>query len=163
MGRSSAFWATNRYHGQRTEPRPSAPYRDLPPPLALRFRRLREGLLALEGVNEQVRFMGSSWRWVWEYTCGTRKLCWIHIMENAISATFTVTGAEERRALALAKLSATMAAAIRTGQQTGPVRWCFIDFTDQKIADAFLGFARRKIGWIAQDTPSTSARRSLAG
>jgi hypothetical protein len=163
VGRSTAFWATNRYLEHRAEPKPSAPYRDLPPGLAQRFRRVREGLLALEGVTEQVKYMGPSWRWVWEFSVAPRKLCWLHVMEGGISATFTVSEPEARRALALAKVSAAIVSAIRCGQQTGPVRWCFLDLTDQKLADALLGFLRRKVTWLAEEAPQPTTRRSLAG
>lgn len=162
MGRSTAFWSTNRYGEPRAEPRPAAPYRDLPPALAQRFRRVREALLELEGVNEQVKFMGPSWRWTWEYSVASRKVCWLHVMEGGISATFTVSEPEARRALALAKLSAAVESAIRCGQQTGPVRWCFLDLTDVKVGDALVGFARRKVGWLAAEAPA-AVRRSLAG
>ncbi len=164
MGRSAAYWATNRYPDPRQEPKAGAPYRDLSPPAASRFRRLREGLLDLDGVSEQVKHMGASWRWAWEYAFGNRKVCWLHVMQNGISATFTVSDQEERRALGLAKLSAAIVNAIESGQRTGPVRWCSMEFTDQKTADAFLGFARRKLTWMAAESPtSPMARRSLAG
>jgi hypothetical protein len=119
-------------------------------------------LLELEGVNEQVKFMGPSWRWTWEYSVASRKICWLHVMEGGISATFTVSEPEARRALALAKLSAAVESAIRCGQQTGPVRWCFLDLTDVKVGDALVGFARRKVGWLAAEAPA-AVRRSLAG
>ena len=57
MGRSAAYWAANLYPESRQEPKPSAPYRDLPGPIGARFRKVREGLLALQGVSESVKFM----------------------------------------------------------------------------------------------------------
>ncbi len=164
MGRSAAYWATNRYPEQRQEPRPSAPYKDLPAPVASRFRRLREGLIGFEGLVEHVKFMGASWRWTWEYAFGNRKLCWLHVMESGVSATFTVSDQEERRALALAKLPSAILGALQNGQRTGPVKWCWVEFSDQKSVDAFLVFARRKLGWLAAELPpAPAARRSLAG
>jgi hypothetical protein len=163
MGRSAAYWASNRYSEQREEPRPSAPYRDLPAAAAARFRRLREGLLDFDGVTEQVRYMGTSWRWAWEYTFGNRKLCWLHVMEDGVSATFTVTEQDERRTSGLVKLSASIVTALREGQRTGPVKWCSMEFSDRKATEAFLGFMRRKQGWLAAEVPGAAVRRSLAG
>ena len=50
MGRSSAYWSTNRYTDQSVEPAPTAPLDDLPATTAARFRMLREGLLQIDGV-----------------------------------------------------------------------------------------------------------------
>ena len=57
MGRSNAYWTSNLYVAEADEPVPTAPLTDLPPSLAARFRALRDGLLKIEGVGEQVRFM----------------------------------------------------------------------------------------------------------
>jgi hypothetical protein len=163
VGRSAAYWATNRYSDPRQVPKPSSPYKELPSAAAGRFRKVREGLLALEGVHEQVKYMGVSWRWAWEYHVGHRKLCWLHVMTNSLSATFTVSTQEESKLLALPKLSTAIAAAIRAGQRTGPVTWCWMELSDQKCVDAFLGFARRKLDWMMAETAgSPMARRSLA-
>jgi hypothetical protein len=164
VGRSAAYWATNLYPDNRHEPKPAAPYRDLPAADGARFRRVREGLLELDGVHEQVKFMGVPWRWAWEYTLGNRKLCWLHVMAGGPTGTFAVSDVEERKALALTTLSATVVAALQSGQRTGPVKWCSLDFTDQKAVDAFLGFARRKHGWLLSEAPSSPmSRRPLAG
>ena len=88
MGRSNAYWSSNLYVAEGTEPVPTAPLDDLPPALASRFRTLRDGLLKIEGVTEQVRFMGPTWRWAWEYGMGNRKLCWLHLMRGGVDATF---------------------------------------------------------------------------
>ena len=44
-----------------------------------------------------MRFMGATWRWAWEYGIGSRKICWVHIIGNSVSVTFTVSGTEEDR------------------------------------------------------------------
>ncbi|MGH7532001.1 MAG: hypothetical protein ACREL4_01810 [Gemmatimonadales bacterium] len=165
MGRSAAYWATNLYLDARQEPRPSAPYRDLPPLAAQRFRQLREALQKLPDVVEHVRFMGATWRWTWEYGLGTRRVCWVHLMNDGISSTFTVSDNEERQAMALAKLAAPIVSAIRYGQKTGPVRWCWIELSDRKVTEAFLGFARRKVGWLQVEAAAATpaARRKAAG
>jgi hypothetical protein len=162
VGRSSAYWAANRYPDLRHEPKPSSPYRDLPAPVAARFRRLREGLLALPGVSESVKFMGPSWRWAWEYAAGSRKLCWLHVMQTGVGGTFTLADGEERKALLIRRLPSVMADAIRSGHKTGPLRWCSVEVSDQKSADVFVGFARRKLGWLTVETPAAvAARRTL--
>ena len=96
-GRSSAWWARNRYADPAAEPLASAPLTDLPAGPAGRFRVVRAGLLQLDGVAEAVRFMGTTWRWTWEYGIGTRKLCWLHLVGDTVSATFTLSDAEVKR------------------------------------------------------------------
>jgi hypothetical protein len=51
VGRSSAYWATNLYPDPRQSPKPASPLKDLPAGLAGRFKKVREGLLTLEGVT----------------------------------------------------------------------------------------------------------------
>lgn len=163
MGRSAAFWATSLYANARQEPKPAAPYKDLVPAQAARFRRLREGLQKLPGVTEHVKYMANWQSWAWEYTVGHRKLCWIHVMQGGPAITFTVADQEESRALAIPRLPSAIAAAIRSAQRTGPVRWCALDVGDQKAADAFLSFVRRKLEWLVADSPAAAAgRRTLA-
>lgn len=162
MGRSAAYWATNLYPDSRHEPKPAAPYKDLPAGSAARFRRLREGLQKLPGVAEQIKYMGNSWHWSWEYAVGHRKLCWLHIMQTGPAITFTIADAEESRALAVPRLPAAIAASIRSAQRTGPVRWCALEVGDQKAADAFLSFVRRKLEWLIADSSGPPGRRSLA-
>lgn len=162
MGRSAAYWATNLYPNARQEPKPSAPYKDLPTASAARFRRLREGLLKLPGVTEHVKYMGPSWHWTWEFAVGHRKLCWVHVMHSGPAITFTIADQEEPKALAVPRLPASIASAIRSAQRTGPVRWCALDVGDQKAADAFLSFVRRKLAWLVAETPGAgTGRRSL--
>lgn len=164
MGRSAAYWAANLYPDSRKEPTPTAPYKDLPAAVGARFRRLREGLLAIEGVNETVKYMGPSWRWAWEFAAGNRKLCWLHVTKAGIGGTFTIADGEDSKALAIPRLSAAIVEAMRSGHKTGPVRWCGIEITDQKLADVFIGFGRRKMAWLQTEaSPAQLARRSLAG
>ena len=162
MGRSAAYWAANLYPDARQEPKPAAPYRDLPGPAAARFRRLREGLQKLSGVTEHVKYMGPSWRWTWEYGVGHRKLCWVHVMQSGPAVTFTIADQEESKALAVPRLPAAIGNAIRSAQRTGPVRWCAVEVTDQKSADAFLSFVRRKLAWLVAEAGGAPGRRSLA-
>jgi hypothetical protein len=159
LGRSSAWWARNRYLDPAVEPAPAAPLADLAAGPAGRFRAAREGLLALEGVAESVRFMGASWRWAWEYGIGNRKLCWLHVVADTISTTFTLSDEEVARTSKLPRLAADVARAISEGQRTGPVRWCWLELSDRRVVDGFLRLAAHKAGWLAQrPTPHRAPR-----
>src|SRR6059058_214630 len=112
MGRSAAYWNSNRYPNELEEPAPAAPLKDLQPPLASRFEALRTGLLEISGVSEQVRFMGPMWRWAWEYGLGNRKLCWLHLMRASIDVTFTLSESDESRLAKVGKTAKVIAKAI---------------------------------------------------
>ncbi len=159
MGRSAAYWAANPYRLADTAPKPSAPYRDLPVAVAGRFRVARTGLLAVRTVAEQVRFMGSPWGWTWEYGVGSRKLCWLHPITSGISGTFTLTDEEATKILALPRLAEVLRQAVRDGQRTGPVKWCWMALTDRRSIEVFLGLVRRKADWIGA---SAAIRRRRA-
>jgi hypothetical protein len=150
MGRSSAYWTSNLYSDAAVEPMPTAPLTDLPANAAERFRVLRTGLLEIAGVAEQVRFMGPTWQWAWEYGIGNRKLCWLHFMRGGVDVTFTLSESEEARLGKGPKLSGALARAILEGQRTGPVKWCWLELADRRVLDAFLSLARRKADWLAE-------------
>jgi hypothetical protein len=150
MGRSNAYWQSNRYVSESEEPEPAAPLRDLPPALLSRFHAVRDGLLQLPGVTEQVRYMGPIWHWAWEYGMGNRKLCWLHLMKNGIDVTFTLSDADESRLTKGAKVAGVIARALVEGQKTGPVKWCWLELSDRRSIDAFLSLARRKAEWLAE-------------
>lgn len=163
LARSTAYWAANFYCDPDVPPRPGAPLRDLPPLAAQRFRMLREALLEIDGVNEKVRFVLPNWKWTWEYSVLTRKLCWLHVMETGVAGTFAISDEDERQ-LERVKPAGIIVTSVRDGQRTGPVRWCSVDFTDRKSIDGFLGFMRKKAAWVAA-TPQDSRvyRRKNAG
>ena len=163
MGRSNAYWTSNRYVAEGEEPAPAAPLTDLPPALATRFRALREGLLKIEGVGEQVRYMGPTWRWAWEYGVGNRKLCWLHLMRGGVDATFTLSEGDESRLSKGPKLAAIIARALLEGQRTGPVKWCWLELSDRRAIDAFLNLARRKAEWLAERPTPRRAPRIQGG
>jgi hypothetical protein len=150
MGRSSAYWSANRYADPEVEPEPTAPIRDLPAAAGARFRAVRSGLLAIKGVAESVRYMGTNWRWSWEYGIGSRKLCWLHVVGDGISTTFTLSDMEDSRVRAIPRLPADLARALAEAQRTGPVRWCWLELADRRIVDGFLTFARRKGEWLSE-------------
>ena len=148
VSRSSAYWSANRYPDPEAQPDPAAPLKDLPAQAAARFKAIRTGLREVSGVVETVRYMGVSWRWTWEYAIGSRKLCWLHVVGNGISATFTLSDMEESRVRAIPRLSADVAKAVAEAQRTGPVRWCWLELGDRRAVDGFLSFARRKGQWL---------------
>ena len=149
-GRSNAYWATNRYADEAAEPAATAPLTDLPAAAAARFGALRAGLLGLAGVAESVRFMGTTWRWAWEYGVGNRKLCWVHVVGKALSATFTMTDAEEDRLSRAGRVPAEITRAIAEGQRTGPLKWCWLALDDRRAVDGFIRLAARKAEWLAE-------------
>jgi hypothetical protein len=148
VSRSSAYWSANRYPDPEAQPDPAAPLKELPAQAAARFKAVRTGLREVSGVVETVRYMGVSWRWTWEYAIGNRKLCWLHLVGNGISATFTLSDMEESRVRAIPRLSADVAKAVAEAQRTGPVRWCWLELGDRRAVDGFLSFARRKGQWL---------------
>jgi uncharacterized protein DUF3788 len=150
MGRSSAYWTSNLYVNEAEEPIPTAPLTDLPATTAARFRALRAGLLGIEGASEQVRFMGPTWQWAWEYSIGNRKLCWVHFMRGGVDATFTLSENEESRLAKGSKVAGALARAILEGQRTGPVKWCWLELDDRRAVDALLTLVRRKAEWIGE-------------
>jgi len=162
MGRSSAYWMSNLYVNEAEEPVSTAPLNDLPATVAGRFRALRTGLLGIEGASEQVRFMGPTWQWAWEYGIGNRKLCWLHFMRGGVDVTFTLSESEESRLAKGSKLAGALARAILEGQQTGPVKWCWLELDDRRAVDAFLTLARRKAEWIAERPTLRRAPRAQA-
>lgn len=160
--RSSAYWAANRYADEAAEPPAVAPLKDLPAAAAARFKALRTGLLALDGVAETVRYMGVTWRWAWEYGVGNRKLCWIHVVGDELAATFTMSDAEEDRLARAGRVPADIKQALETGQRTGPLKWCWISLDDRRSVDTFLRLAARKAGWLAERPPVQRAPRLRA-
>jgi hypothetical protein len=148
--RSSAYWAGNRYIDEGVEPSPLAPLEDLPPAPAARFKA--------------VRYMGATWRWAWEYGVGNRKLCWIHVVGNELSATFTMSDGEEDRLTRGGRVPGDIKRAIEVGQRTGPLKWCWVPLDDRRSVDTFLRLAGRKAEWLAerptvQRAPKLRARR----
>jgi hypothetical protein len=166
--RSSAYWAANRYSDESAEPPATAPLEDLPAAAAARFKAVRDGLRALDGVAEAVRYMGASWRWAWEYGVGNRKLCWVHVVGDALSTTFTMSEVEEDRLRKAGRVPADVLRAIAEGQRTGPLKWCWLPLDDRRAVDSFLRLAGRKAEWLAERpaphrAPQLRPRRRAAG
>jgi hypothetical protein len=163
MGRSRAYWASNLYLSESQEPDRQAPLTDLAPALAGRFQLVREGLLQIPGVAEQVRYMGATWHWAWEYGMGNRKLCWLHLMKGSVDVTFTLSEGDESRLEKAGRVAGAIARSLVEGQRTGPVKWCWLELTDRRTIDAFLSLARRKAEWLNERPAPRRAPRLHRG
>lgn len=134
----AGYWATNLYASPRKRPKSDAPLKDLPTRAAQRFKRAREGIRALKHVTEQVVFMGTTWKWVWMYEVGGRKLGYLHPMETGLSGTFILTESEERELSVTDGMPRASRHAMRDGRLAGGVRWCWMEFPDLDAVDAFV-------------------------
>src|SRR6266576_4278208 len=141
---STDYWATHLYLSPRQRPKPDQPVRDLPQRAAQRFKKAREELRNLRHVTEQVVYLGTTWKWVWMYEVGGRKLGYLHPMEASVSATFIVSEAEEREFAGADGLAPRARDAMRAGAVAGSVRWCWMEFPDLEAAAAFVHVIRLK-------------------
>src|SRR5881409_527193 len=136
------YWGTNLYLDPRERPKTDAPVRDLPQRAAQRFKKAREGMRALKHVTEQVVFLGTTWKWVWMYEVGGRKLGYLHPMESGASGTFVLTAAEERELILGDGLPRSIKAAVKSGAVAEAVRWCWMAFPDLDAVAAFVAMIR---------------------
>src|SRR3979409_2523474 len=90
------YWAGHLYLSPRQRPKPDQPVRDLSPRAAQRFKTAREQLRTLRHVTEQVVYLGTTWKWVWMYEVGGRKLGYLHPMQSGLSGTFVLSSPEEQ-------------------------------------------------------------------
>ncbi len=144
------YWATNLYKDPRQRPKSDWPLRDLPSRAAGRFKKAREGMRALKHVTEQVVFLGTTWKWVWMYEVGGRKLGYLHPMESGVSGTFVLTEAEERELVVADGLPRAVKQAVRDGAVSAGVRWCWMDFPDLDTVAAFVEVVRIKHHFLAR-------------
>ena len=144
------YWASHLYLSPRQRPKPDQPVRDLPPRAAQRFKKAREELRTLRHVTEQVVYLGTTWKWVWMYEVGGRKLGYLHPMQSGASGTFVLSEAEEQELAAAAGLSREVRHALRGGVVMDGVRWCWMDFPDLGTVEAFVDVVRRKHQFLAR-------------
>jgi hypothetical protein len=140
----NGYWATNLYQSPRARPKSDAPTRDLPKLAAGRFRRARENIRALRHVTEQIVYMGTTWKWVWMYEVGGRKLGFLHPMESGISGTFGLSDAEQQELVLANGLPRSVKQAVRDGELVDGVRWCWMEFPDLDTVDGFVGVIQLK-------------------
>lgn len=146
----NGYWARTLYKDPRKRPKADQPTRDLPPRAAGRFRRAREGLRALKHVTEQVVFLGTTWKWVWMYEVGGRKLAYLHPMESSVSGTFVLSDAEEGELVVADGLPRVIQDAVRDGELAGAHRWCWLEFSALAAVEAFVQVVRQKHHFLAR-------------
>lgn len=146
----AGYWAQNLYLTPRQRPRVDAPLRDLPPRAATRFKRAREGIRTLRHVTEQVVYLGTTWKWVWMYEVGGRKLGYLHPMHGGASATFVVTRDEEEELARASGIPRAIRAAVRDGVREGGLRYCWLPLTDLATVAGFVDVLRFKHQLLAR-------------
>jgi hypothetical protein len=144
------YWATNLYLSPRQRPKLDAPIRDLPPRAAVRFKRARELVRELKHVTEQVVYLGTTWKWVWMYEVGGRKLGYLHPMSSGVSATFVLTPEEETELAATQGVPRAIRAAVRDGAVAEGLRWCWLELTDLDVVQALVDVVRFKHQMLAR-------------
>lgn len=144
------YWAENLYLSPRQRPKTDAPMRDLPPRAATRFKRAREGVRGLKHVTEQVVYLGMTWKWVWMYEVGGRKLGYLHAMRPGASATFVLTPDEQAELERTAGVPRAIRAAVRDGVHEGGLRRCWLPLTDLDTVAAFVDVLRFKHQLLAR-------------
>ncbi|HEY6808892.1 MAG TPA: hypothetical protein VI160_08910 [Gemmatimonadales bacterium] len=144
------YWATNLYVSPRQRPKADWPARDLPQRAAGRFKRAREGIRALKHVTEQVVFLGTTWKWVWMYEVGGRKLGYLHPMASGVSGTFVLTPPEEQELERSDGFPRAIRQAVKDGEVEGGVRWCWMEFPDLETVDAFVAVIQLKHHLLAR-------------
>ena len=146
----SGYWATHLYLSPRQRPKADQPVRDLPPRAAQRFKKAREELRNLRHVTEQVVYLGTTWKWVWMYEVGGRKLGYLHPMESGVSGTFVLSDMEEQEIGATNGLPRTIKQAVRDGVRVEGVRHCWMEFLDLDAVAAFVDVVRLKYQLLAR-------------
>jgi hypothetical protein len=147
---SPEYWATNLYLSPRQRPKADAPARDLPRLAAGRFKRARESLRAMKHVTEQVVYLGTTWKWVWMYEVGGRKLGYLHPMESGVSATFVLSPAEVEELMHTSGVPRSVKAAVRDGIMDGDVRLCWMALTGLDAVAAFADVVSLKHQMLAR-------------
>src|SRR5437899_12139114 len=122
------YWAAHLYLSPRERPKPDQPVRDLSPRAAQRFKKAREELRGLRHVTEQVVYLGTTWKWVWMYEVGGRKLGYLHPMQSGVSGTFVLSDTEEQENSATIGLTQDITQAEIVGVLYDTLRHCWMDF-----------------------------------
>jgi hypothetical protein len=144
------YWAHTLFGDPRRRPKVEQPLRDLPPRASVRFRKVREGVRALKHVTEQVVFLGTTWKWVWMYEVGGRKLAYLHPMERGLSGTYVLTELEEGALMQTNGFPGIVRDAVRTGVRAEGILWCWMDLPDNTAVKAFVDVVRLKHELLAR-------------
>src|SRR5262245_42055555 len=121
------YSAAHLYLSPRQRPKPAQPVPDLSPRAAHGFNNPREPLRSLHDVTQQVVYLGSTWKWVWMYEVGGRKLGYLHPMQSGVSGTFVLSGVEEQEIGATNGLPRVIKQAVREGRLFDGVRHCWME------------------------------------
>jgi hypothetical protein len=147
---TTEYWAAHLYLSPRQRPKPDQPARDLSPRAAQRFKTAREQLRSLRHVTEQVVYLGTTWKWVWMYEVGGRKLGYLHPMQSGVSGTFVLSAPEEQEISATNGLPRVIKQAVREGTLAHGVRHCWMEFDDLDAVQAFVDVVRLKYQLLAR-------------
>jgi hypothetical protein len=101
-------------------------------------------------VTEQVVYLGTTWKWVWMYEVGGRKLGYLHPMQSGVSGTFVLSGLEEQEISATNGLPRVIKQAVRDGTLFDGVRHCWMEFDDLDSVHAFVDVVRLKYQLLAR-------------
>jgi len=146
----ASYWASHLYLSPRQRPKADQPVRDLSPRAGQRFKKAREELRSLRHVTEQVVYLGTTWKWVWMYEVGGRKLGYLHPMASGVSGTFVLSGVEEQEIGATNGLPRVIKQAVRDGTVQDGVKHCWMEFADLEAVDAFVAVVRLKYQLLAR-------------
>src|SRR5205809_6641055 len=146
----AGYWATHLYLSPRQRPKADQPVRDLAPRAGQRFKKAREELRSLRRGTEQVVYLGTTWKWVWMYEVGGRKLGYLHPMQSGVSGTFVLSAPEEQEISATNGLPRVIKQAVRDGTLFDGVRHCWMNFADLDSVQAFAEVVRLKYQLLAR-------------
>ena len=146
----ASYWASHLYLSPRQRPKADQPVRDLSSRAGQRFKKAREELRSLRHVTEQVVYLGTTWKWVWMYEVGGRKLGYLHPMASGVSGTFVLSGVEEQEIGATNGLPRVIKQAVRDGTVQDGVKHCWMEFADLEAVDAFVAVVRLKYQLLAR-------------
>ncbi len=133
------YWASHLYLSPRERPKPDQPVREA-----------REELRSLRHVTKQVVYLGTTWKWVWMYEVGGRKLGYLHPMQSGVSGTFVLSVPEEQEISATNGLPRVIKQAVRDGTLFDGVRHCWMNFADLDSVQAFVDVVRLKYQLLAR-------------
>ncbi len=130
------YWKKVLFQDREKKPTTASAVRKLKKPFAEYFSEIREEVLRLGEVKENIRHMGPTWKWTWTYEFNHEKLLFLHPSSEGISATFIVSYNEESKILNAPHISADIKQSIRKGRNARNVRWVWLDLkTDQRVSD----------------------------
>jgi|GEM_PF-1638136 hypothetical protein len=138
------YWNHVLFQEEDKEPSTVAAVRKMKKPYASFFSQLRKAVLGLKGVEENIRYMGPTWKWTWTYEYNREKLLFLHPMQNGLSATFIVAYGEESKILNAPGISPDIKTAIRLGRKARNVRWVWLELNNEDRVNDLIETIRYK-------------------